>query len=290
LDAAVPSSERLSTGRRHIRAGSVHVKELIGRQPRPLDLTGPFAFDADHPLEAGMLDRLLSPGNQPPSSHRRPSAKGAQLAKIAGLGVASCVLCASITFGSMITHRHHEDGAAPATGPTVDISGERALLPDLLNRAVPRADMTGKPELAGTPTNATGTINNPGPPPSPTGPPPSRPASGTDTAHTAHTDEQLSRTQLVERFFKLAPGSPDRAFSLLDDRLLGTDLDKFVRSWSDVRDVQVLDVREQGNDVRAVVRLRLPDGTCLRVQQLFDVADTVPRRIVGVQILSAQRT
>src|SRR5439155_20499941 len=104
-----------------------------------------------------------------------------------------------------------------------------------------------------------------------------------------HPDEQLSKIQLVERFYTLAAGAPDRAFGLLDGTLLGTDLDQFVRSWSSVRDLQVIDVREQGDDVLAVVRLRLPDGTYLRVQQLLDVANTVPRRIIGAEILSAQR-
>src|SRR5262249_55472112 len=151
--------ERLTTGRRHIRAGSVHVSELIGKQPRPFDLSSPFAPDQDLVADEDVLDDLFDPGNQPPSSHRRPPSKGAQLAKIAGLGIASFALCASIAFGTMITHQRRED-AAGATRPTMDISGEQALLPDLLNRAVPRSGMTGKPELAGAPTNATDTIEN----------------------------------------------------------------------------------------------------------------------------------
>lgn len=277
--------ERLTTGRRHIRAGSVHVTELIGKQPRPFDPVGPFAFDGAGPLDAGMLDSLLDAEEQAPNSHRREPSKAAQIAKIAGLGVASVVLCASITIGSMITHQRRED-AAEATRPAMDISGEQALLPDLLNHAVPRAGMTGKPPLAGTPTRATGTIANPGPPARPSAPPPAESSSpGTPTA-----GETLTKTQVVERFFHLAPGAPDRAFGLLDGTLLGTDLDRFVQSWSSVRDLQVLDVREQGNDVLAVVRLRLPDGSYLRVQQLLDVANTLPRKIIGAEILSAQRS
>jgi hypothetical protein len=276
--------ERLTTGRRHIRAGSVHVTELIGKQPRPFDPVGPFAFDGAGPLDAGMLDSLLDAEEQAPNSHRREPSKAAQIAKIAGLGVASVVLCASITIGSMITHQRRED-AAEATRPAMDISGEQALLPDLLNHAVPRAGMTGKPPLAGTPTRATGTIANPGPPARPSAPPPAEsPSPGTPTA-----EEALTKTQVVERFFHLAPGAPDRAFGLLDGTLLGTDLDRFVQSWSSVRDLQVIDVREQGNDVLAVVRLRLPDGSYLRVQQLLDVANTLPRKIIGAEILSAQR-
>jgi hypothetical protein len=268
----------------------VHVTELIGKQPRPLDRVDcvdpvdTFAFDANHPLDASALDSLLDPESQP-CSHRRPPSKGAQVAKIAGLGLASFALCASIALGSVITH-HRREGAAEATRPAMDISGEQALLPDLLNRAVPDSGMTGRPALAGDPTVATGTIDNPGP--TRRQPPP--PVSTPDTGSTQPSaDDTVSKTELVERFYRLAPGDPDRAFGLLDSTLLGTDLDKFVRSWSGVRDVQVLDVHEQGDNVLAVVRLRLQDGSYLRVRQLLDVANTLPRRIVGAEILSAQR-
>jgi hypothetical protein len=40
--------------------------------------------------------------------------------------------------------------------------------------------------------------------------------------------------------------------------------------------------------VLAVVGMRLADGSGLRIQQLMTVAES-PRRIVGVQLLSAQR-
>jgi hypothetical protein len=277
------SSKDLTTGRRHIRTGSVHVTELIGRQSRPFDLASELGLDADEPIDTGALDSLLEAEYQP-SSHRRPPSKGAQVAKIAGLGVASIVLCASIAVGSMITH-HRRDGSADTARPAMDISGEQALLPDLLNEAVPSAGLTGTPALAGAPSVATGMIDNPGPPrPHSTlaGPPdPSAAPPGAEAA--------VSKTQLVERFYPLASTAPDRAFGLLDSRLLGTDLNRFVQSWSSVRDVQVLDVHEEGDDVLAVVRLRLLDGSYLSLHQLLGVADTLPRRITGAQILSAQR-
>jgi hypothetical protein len=268
------SSKGLATGRRHIRTGSVHVTHLLASE---------FGLeaDADEPFDAGVLDSLLEAEYQP-SSHRRPPSKGAQLAKIAGLGLASIALCASIAVGSMITH-HRRDAAG--TAPAMDISGEQALLPDLLNEAVPSAGLTGTPTLAGAPTVATGTIDNPGPPR-----PPSAPARPPDpSAEPASAEAAVSKTQLVERFYQLASDAPDRAFGLLDSSLLGTDLNRFVHSWSGVRDVQVLDVHEQGDDVLAVVRLRLPDGSYLSLHQLLGVADTLPRRITGAQILSAQR-
>ena len=55
-----------------------------------------------------------------------------------------------------------------------------------------------------------------------------------------------------------------------------------------MRSVDVLDLRQQADGVLAVVRMQLADGGHLQLQQLLTVADS-PRRIVGVELLSAQR-
>lgn len=283
--------ERLTTGRRHIRAGSVHVTELIGKQPAPHDIA---ALDPAGDTEPGAdgtngaLESLLDPGHQPPSSHRRQPSKGAQLAKIAGLGVASFVLCGSIAFASMITHQRRDNAEqAAAARPTMEISGEQALLPDELNRAVPRSAKAAMPTLPGAPANASGSIDNDGRAPMADAAPAGQPGDGGQKQ--AATDDSASRKQLVEEFYRLIPTSPDKAFRLLDATLLGTDLAEFLQSWAMVTDVEVLDVRGHGDDVLAVIRMQLPDGSHLRVQQLLNVAVTAPRRIVGAEILSAQR-
>ena len=275
--------ERLTTGRRHLRAGSVTVTELIRKQPLPFDLPQPRQAEAG-PVDDGSLDLLLEADGNAPSSHRRPPSRTAQLAKISMLAIGSLVLCGAIAFGSMITHeRRDAAGNQPVARSAADISGEQALLPNLLNRAVPKAGIGGVPQLAGSPTNATGTIDNPGPPPPPQAAPPAVPPAA------PRTDTPLTDTELVKTFYELIPSWPDRAFGLLDGGLLGTSLGEFVKAWSGVSDVQVLDVRQQGNNVLAVVRLRLPDGSFLRVQQLLEIANSTPRRIVGAQIISAAR-
>lgn len=273
--------EPLTTGRRHIRAGSVHVTELINN--RPVGLPNPRSPEADQADPSGALDSLLEQVEAGPTSHRRPPSKGAQLAKIASLGVGAFVLCGSVAVGSMITSDRAGTPHLAGPRPAVDISGEEALLPDVLNQVVPGGGITGVPELPGTQTQATARIENTGAPTVPGTPAATAPAAG------SATDDSLSKTALVERFYKLVPSSPDQAFTLLDSTLLGTDVGEFVRSWTGVSDIQLLDVQERGDDVLAVVRLRLPDGSYLRVQQLLDVANTAPRKIIGAEILSAQR-
>ncbi|HEV2779935.1 MAG TPA: hypothetical protein VGX25_11110 [Actinophytocola sp.] len=275
--------ERLTTGRRHIRAGSVHVTELIRKQLPPFELPSPRQGEAGQPAASGALESLLDQAEETAGSHRRPPSRGAQLAKIAGLGVASFALCASIAVASMINHQRAGMPTEAGPRPAGDISGEQALLPDLLNRVVPQTGITGMPELPGAQTNATGMIENTGPP-APATPPASPPSPGA-----VPPDAELSKKDVVARFYELVSTAPDRAFGLLDSTLLGTDLGEFVRAWTNVSEIQLLDVRERGDDVLAVVRLRLPDGGYLRVQQLLDVANTIPRRITGAEILSAQR-
>jgi hypothetical protein len=277
--------EQVSHGRRHIRAGSVHVSELIRNQPLPFELPSP-GTEPSTPPGSG-LDGLLDP-TAAPSSHRRPVSKAAQAAKIAGLGVASFALCASIAYGSMITHERREHGtAAVPPRPTMDISGEQALLPDRLNSVVPKGGITGLPQLPGPPINASDTIDNPGPN-SPMASPPGHQGSPSGPGM-SRGGEPTSKKELVEQFYRLVPTWPAQAFTMLDSNLLGTDLNKFVQSWSTVTGLEVIEVSERDDNVFAVVRLRLPDGSHLRVQQLLDVANTTPRKIVGAEILSAQR-
>jgi len=265
----------------------VHVSELIRHQPLPFETSSP-ELVAPVSRPAGVLDSLLDPSHPSPNSHRRPVSKAAQAAKIAGLGLASFALCAAITYGSMITHQRRELGqpeAAPR--PTMNISGEQALLPDRLNSVVPKGGVTGLPELPGPPSKASDTIDNPGPA-APTDSPAAQ-QTGASADGTARAAEQPSKKELVEQFYRLVPTWPAQAFNLVDSTLLGTDLGQFVQSWSTVTGLEVLEVSERGDTVFAVVRLRLPDGSHLRVQQLVDVANTTPRKIVGAEILSAQR-
>lgn len=279
---------RPTTGRRHLRAGSVHVTELIKKQPPLLDVPKNAEKTSHGEQGDGALDGLLDPAPSRPSSHRKPPSKAAQAAKLAGLGVASFVLCAAVAFASMITHERRDGTQTQAAErPVMEITGERALLPDVLNRAIPLSTESPAPSLPAAGGNASGSIDNQVPPALPQPPAPA-PA---DTRNGPHREgvEPISNKQLVEEFYRLVLTWPDKAFDLLAADLLGTDLGEFVQSWATVSTVAVLDVRDRGDDVVAVVRMTLPDGSHLRLQQLLTVADTAPRRIIGAEILSAQR-
>ncbi len=263
----------------------MHVSELLGHRPEVFDL--PIPTQAESP--DGALDILLDQDPEAPCSHRKPPSKAAQLAKIATLGVASCLLCAAIAYGSMITHQNDQatpDQARPNIHPAADLSGEQALLPDVLNRAVPRTG-AATAELPGPEANATDTVDNTRPA-SQDPAPRQQPETPAEEAPPP-TDDTVSKKELVEQFYRLVPSWPATAYGLLDPGLLGTDVTQFVQSWSMVSGLEILDVQERGDDVLAVVRMRLPDGSHLRIQQLLNVANTVPRRIVGAEILSAQR-
>ena len=122
--------DRLTTGRRHVRAGSVTVTELITKQARPSHCTDSSPVERDYATE---------PMAALPTTHRRPQNKGAQLAKLASLGVACVVLCGAVTIASMISQQRR-DAAQPGTRPTVRITGEQALLPDRLSETLPPRD------------------------------------------------------------------------------------------------------------------------------------------------------
>jgi hypothetical protein len=262
--------DRLATGRRHVRAGSVSVTELISKQEaRPEAEDVPVTIDLPAEPESG------------PTSHRRPASRGAQLAKITSLGVATIVLCGAVGIASQIAHQRQEDATDE---PAARISGERALLPDELDRSL-------------TPGGAAAV-----PPPVPD--PATRPTTEAP-ATTAHTEPRtrdrtsvsadsppipvpVSDLDLVRKFYEHLPRDPAVAFDLISPDLLHSTLGQFLESWSLVRSVEVLSLRQQADGVLAVVRMTLSGGGHLQLQQLLTVAES-PRRIVGVELLSAQR-
>jgi hypothetical protein len=73
-----------------------------------------------------------------PASHRRPPARGTQFAKLASIGVAGAVLCGAVAVSSMISQQRRENTQSAAR-PTVQITGDQALLPDRLDRSLPKA-------------------------------------------------------------------------------------------------------------------------------------------------------
>lgn len=263
--------DRLATGRRHVRAGSVTVTELLTRQASPTQCT-----DSSPALEDDVTDTIPVVVQ---AAHRREPAKGAQLAKLATLGVAGAVLCGAMTISSLITHQRREAAGHPLR-PSVQITGEQALLPDELDRPVPKASTPSSP----APEERQAAV-----PVTPTPPPATANTdTGTSASGGAVTSDPASDIELVREFYANLPESPVTAFGLLSPDVLDMDLTEFLSSWSKVVAIDSVDVAQQAAGVLATVRMRLADGGHLRVQQLLTVAES-PRRIVGVQLLSAQR-
>jgi hypothetical protein len=268
--------DRLTTGRRHVRAGSVSVTELITKQAaRP---------ESPAPEEAGPATTAGLPAvtDAGPVSHRRESSRGAQLAKITSLGVATIALCGAVGIASTIAHQRAAESAAQR--PAAQISGEQALLPGELDRSLGRG---GAAAVAPpVPDPATNPPRAAAPAPEATTPAPGTPAP--DTPATAPQPRLDTDVAVVRRFYEVVPNDPALAFDLISPDLLHSTLGQFLHSWSRVRSVDVLGLRQRADGVLAVVRMRLADGGHLQLQQLLTVADT-PRRIVGVELLSAQR-
>ena len=271
--------DRLTTGRRHARAGSVTVTELLIRQASPARCTDSSAGERDDITDT--IPVVLAP-----VSHRRPAARGAQFAKMASIGVAGAVLCGAVTVSSMISHQRR-DNAQPAVRPTVQITGDQALLPDRLGRTAPDAPApVPAPPPVTVPVEAATPSASSTPPP----PPAPEPSGGTSASGDTGpaTPAPATDLELVRAFYENLPDAPAAAFRLLSPELLNSNLGEFLRSWSHVVAIDSVDVLQQADGVLATVRMRLLGGGHLRIQQLLTVAES-PRRIVGVQLLSAQR-
>lgn len=270
--------DRLTTGRRHLRAGSVTVTELLSRQASPTHCTesSPTAPDNDHDAMDAITDTIPV---VVPAPLRREPAKGVQLAKLASLGVAGVVLCGAVTISSLIAHQRRESGQA-AIRPSAQITGEQALLPDKLDATAPKAPAPAHGQTAAEKSPGTS---------APT-PVPATPAgnAGTTASGGGVAIGPASDLELVREFYENLPDAPIAAFNLLSPSFLGTSLADFRKSWATVTLIDSVDVTQRPDGVLATVCMRLADGGWLRVQQLLTVAES-PRRIVGVQLLSAQR-
>ncbi len=272
--------DRLTTGRRHARAGSVTVTELLIRQASPARCTDSSAGERDD-----ITDTI--PVVAAPVSHRRPPARGAPFAKMATIGVAGAVLCGAVTVSSMISSQRR-DNAQTAARPTVQITGDQALLPDRLGRTAAKA-----PAPAPAPPPVDESVAPATPSATSSAPPPATPKrSGGGTSASAGTGPAepapASDVELVRAFYENLPDAPDAAFQLLAPELLNSSLGEFLQSWSHVVAIDSVTVLQQADGVLATVRMRLLGGGHLRIQQLLTVAES-PRRIVGVRLLSAQR-
>ena len=273
--------DRLTTGRRHARAGSVTVTELLIRQASPARCTDSSPAEPDD-----ITDTIPVVA---PASHRRPPARGAQFAKLATIGVAGVVLCGAVAVSSMISHQRREN-AQSSMRPSLQITGDQALLPDRLDRTLPEAYAPAESPRQIPPAAEATVVPNTTPLPATPVTPVNAPPGGTTASADTHGNEPgpANDLALVREFYENLPASPATAFQLLSPELLHSSLGEFLQSWSGVVAIESLDLSQRADGVLATVRMRLLDGGHLHLQQLLTVAES-PRRIVGVQLLSAQR-
>jgi hypothetical protein len=280
--------DRLTTGRRHIRAGSVTVTELLSRQASPTHCSSPTEPDNEIPTlddEDAVTDIIPVVLE---AAHRREPARGAQLVKLASLGVAGVVLCGAVTISSLVAHQRRE-AANTAARPSPQITGGQALLPDKLDETLPEAATPMTAPVQDRPFVASSSPQDE-PAASTPAQEPATPLSDTGTTASSGgaAPAPASDEDLVRRFYANLPDSPAAAFDLLAPDALDTSLREFLDAWAKVISIDSVDVARLADGVHATVRMRLLGGGRLLLEQLLTVAES-PRRITGVQLLSAQR-
>jgi len=266
-----------TTGRRHNRAGSITVEELIRKQPIPIRI--PSAEEADTDL---LVREVL--GLEETKDHRRPN----RAAKAAGLVTGAFVLVVSVTAASILAgHRPRNPEQPPAAAP-IELSGSIALRPDLLSARLryeePAAADIADPGPAVTPVPHPPIAADPKPDPS------TAPTVAAAPPLTVSATSQ-PKIDVVRGFYELLPANPADASRLLSADLVGDDPLDFIRSWTTIKAITVegTALRPDGS-VLAEVSMQELDGRWLRVEQLFWFADTSTPKIIGTELLSAQRS
>jgi hypothetical protein len=267
-----------TTGRRHNRAGSITVEELIRKQPIPIRI--PSVEEADTDV---LVREVL--GLEEAKYHRRPN----RAAKAAGLVTGALVLFASVAAASILAgHRPGNAERSPTAAP-MELSGSIALRPDLLSA---RLGNEG-PAAVGADTASPAPATTPLPHPPIAADPEVDPSAVPTTAAAPPVVPATSQPKIdvVRKFYELLPTDPTEASRLLTADLVGGDPLDFVRSWHTIKAITVdgATLRPDGS-VLAEVSMQELDGRWLRVEQLFWFADTSTPKITGTELLSAQRS
>ncbi|GGP58733.1 hypothetical protein [Saccharothrix coeruleofusca] len=236
--------------------------ELIRKQPTP-----PRLPSGERAATEALLAELLGEDPPEPPPHRVNRA-----ARAVGLVGGALALLAVVAIVSVLAGHRAAGPVPPSAEPPVDIDGSAALRPDLLSAELggPGADAPGSAGAA-RPTGQAGPSRITPPPDLVTGPKP--------------------QVDVVRRFYELLPAEPAAAAGLLSAELIGGSTADFAAAWSRVRAVRVesASLRPDGS-VLAVVSVQEADGRWMRVEQLFRLTDTTTPRIVGSEVLSAQRS
>ena len=265
-----------TTGRRHTRAGSITVAELIKKQPSPIRIPSREQADTDE-----LVGDLLGP--EEVTDQRRSNSA----AKAAGLMTGAIVLFASVAAASFLAGHRPAGPDQPVPGAPIEISGSSALRPDLLSAHL-RDESTVEPTASPGEAKAQAVPN----PPIAADQHRATEAEAQEVDAAPNVgDSSQPKIDVVRGFFELLPAQPAAAARLLSPDLLGGSTGEFVESWSTIKAITIdsTTLRPDGT-VLAVVSMQEIDGRWLRLEQLFWFADTSVPRIVGTEVLSAQRS
>lgn len=270
-----------TTGRRHTRAGSITVAELIKKQPSPIRI--PSREQAETEELVGDLLGVEEAGMGEGTGKRRSNSA----TKAAGLVTGALVLFASVAAASILAGHRPSGPGQPTYGAPVEINGSTALRPDLLSAHL-RDESTSQPTTAPGETKAPAVLNAPIAADPNTAPEADEPPA--DAVPNVAVGQQ-PKIDVVRGFFELLPAQPAAAARLLSPDLLGGSTVDFVESWGTIKAITIdsTTLRPDGS-VLAVVSMQEIDGRWLRLEQLFWFADTSVPRIIGTEVLSAQRS
>ncbi|WP_137812451.1 hypothetical protein [Gandjariella thermophila] len=296
--------QRLTARRRHRRAGSVTVAELLKKQPVPMSLP-PSSHSAVRSCD---LDELLGPPAEPgevdPDEPRQPG----NVAKLVGLAAGALVLCGSVAAAAVISdHRAVNPFPQPLATPPLEITGAGALRPDMLGAQLagaggpppaavqpagplpglavaPDADPAGGPAATTAPASSAVVAPRTSVAAAPGAPAPLAAGSGGPAGQRPGTP-----VGVVQEFYRLLGQQPDAASALLAPELRDADPTGFAQSWASVLALR-LERAEQRDDqsVLAIVAIQRRDGSWLRVEQVLRLSATRPPQIIGAEILAAQ--
>ncbi|GAA3538789.1 hypothetical protein GCM10022222_22970 [Amycolatopsis ultiminotia] len=214
--------------------------------------------------------RAAEPADEPEGSF----ARRAKLVGLVGAGalVAGAVVTAAVLSGGPAPTKSAEEttvpvgfnGAAALGGQPVPASRQHH------SDSTFSAQQKDNPSTTATDTSAT----TPGTSVAETSAP--QTPSSTPSADQADvaTPSAPMKLSAVRKFYSSIHRSPDDALALLTPKAAAGETARLVRAWSeaDSIDVQDLHVQDDGS-VFAAVLVHQPDGTLVRVTQLFDIAE-----------------
>ncbi|GLY52330.1 hypothetical protein [Lentzea sp. NBRC 102530] len=279
-----------TTGRRHNRAGSISVAELIKQQPTSIRILS----NEDAATDA-LVTSLLGPTENMTATtavipvvpgRRRRTATPSRAGRVAGLVTGAVLLVSSIAGAAILAGKRPENVGVPVSERPVALSGSSALRPDVLSAQLPNDRPPPQTTDAAVPMPQPSALlleDN------------AQQESAAQATSEPATPEvsvgPLPQVDVVKKFYELLTTKPGAAAKLLSPELVGGNPAEFVQSWGKIKTVNVdqTSVRPDGS-VLAVVSMQEADGSWLRIEQLFWLTSTTQPRIVGTEVLSAQRS